>query len=146
VVIEAKAGLRPNLEDVLRSDFLPNLVVLLDVYPSLRPLFPKLLQLRLVADANRVRAELYWRLKKRQNPASRSSLHESIDAGVVVLFAPEHAKREIEKHYEDIAKQTQATVAEVEEEWTHFQKSLRFYVPKTQPSLTQRYADVDDFP
>jgi hypothetical protein len=82
---------------MIRSDLLPKLLALLDSFPSLKPLFPKLLQLRLVADANRVRAELYWRLKKRRNPVSRSSLHESIDAGVVVFFAPEHAKQEIEK-------------------------------------------------
>ncbi len=88
----------PNLEDMPRSDLLPKLVALLGAFSSLKPLFPRLLQLRLVADANRARSELYWRLKKRRNPANRSSLHESIDAGVVVIFAPEHAKWEIEKH------------------------------------------------
>ena len=136
----------PNLEDMARSDLLPKLVALLDAFPNLKALFPRLLQLRLVADANRVRSELYWRLRKRRNPANRSSLHESIDAGVVVFFAPEHAKWEIEKHYEDIARQTRTTVSEVKQEWVHFQKCLRFYVPKMQPSPTQTYADVDDFP
>ena len=143
---ETKGGLCPNLEDLLRSDLLPKLVALLDSFPSLKPLFPKLLQLRLVADANRVRAELYWRLRKRRNPANRSSLHESIDAGVVVFFVPEHAKWEIEKHYEDIARQARTTIAEVKQEWAQFQKSLRFYAPKMRPSTTQTYADLDDFP
>ena len=64
----------------------------------------------------------------------------------MVFFAPEHAKWEIEKHYEDIARQTRTTVSEVKQEWVHFQKCLRFYVPKMQPSPTQTYADVDDFP
>jgi len=143
---ESKGGLCPNLEEMLQSDLLPKLVALLGAFPSLRPLFPNLLQLRLVADANRIRGELYWRLKKRRNPASRSSIHESIDAGVVVFFTPEYAKWEIEKHYEDIAMQTRTTVAEVKQEWAHFQKCLRFYVPKMQPSPTQPYADLDDFP
>lgn len=120
---EAKVGRYPNLENVLRSDLLPKLLALLDSFPSLKPLFPKLLQLRLVADANRIRAELYWRLKKRRNATNRSSLHESIDAGVVVFFAPEHAKQEIEKHYEDIARQTRTTVVEVKQEWAHFQNT-----------------------
>lgn len=142
---ESKGGLCPNLEEMLHSDLLPKLVALLDAFPGLKPLFPKLLQLRLVADANRVRAELYWRLKKRRNPANRSSLHESIDAGVVVFFTPEYAKWEIEKHYEDIARQTRTTVAEVKQEWARFQKCLRFYIPKMRPSPKQPYADVDDF-
>jgi hypothetical protein len=111
---ETKTGL--NLEKVLRSDLLPKLVALLNDYPNLKPLFPKLLQLRLVADANRIRAELYWRLKKRRNPSSRSSLHEAIDSGVLVLFAPEFAKWEIEKHYEDIAKQAGTNLADVKRE------------------------------
>lgn len=131
---------------MLHSDLLPKLVVLSRAFPSLKPLFPKLLQLRLVVDANRVRGELYWRLKKRRHSENRSALHEAIDAGVVVFFAPEHTKWEIEKHYEDIATQTGTTVARVKQEWASFQKSLRFYAPKMRPLPTQDYADVDDFP
>ena len=136
----------PNLENVLHSDLLPKLFAVIHRYPNLKPLFPKLLQLRLVVDANRVRGELHWRLKKRRNSASRSSLHEAIDAGVVVFFAPEHIKWEIEKHYKDIAMQTECTVARVKDEWRQFQARLRFYAPNMQPSPTQEYADIDDFP
>lgn len=142
---ETKGSWCPNLEDLLHSDLLPKLVALLRAYPNLKPLFPKLLQLRLVADANRIRAELYWRLKKRRNPSSRSALHEAIDSGVVVLIAPEHAKWEIEKHYDDIARQAASTVAEVKGEWAQFQKSLCFYAPRMRPSRTRQYADIDDF-
>lgn len=141
-----RSSLFPNLEAMLHSDLLPKLVVLLNAFPSMKPLFPKLLQLRLVLDANRVRGELYWRLKKRRNSQNRSSLHEAIDSGVVVFFAPEHIKWEIEKHYEDIAIQTGSTVARVKQEWAHFQSFLRFYAPKIRPSPTQTYADIDDFP
>lgn len=66
---ESKGGLCPNLEEMLHSDLLPKLVALLDAFPGLKPLLPKLLQVRLVADANRVRAELYWRLKKETEPS-----------------------------------------------------------------------------
>ena len=143
---ELIGGLSPNLEEMLHSDLLPKLVAFVEEFPVLKPLFPKLLQLRLVVDANRVRGELYWRLKKRRNVANRSALHEVIDAGVVILFAPEHVKWEIEKHYEDIARQTRTTIVEVKDEWAKFQHCLRFYAPKTQPSPEQFYADVDDFP
>ena len=84
---------------------------LIEAFPVLKPLFPKLLQLRLVVDANRLRGELYWRLKKRGNAANRSALHEVIDVGVVIFFARDHVKWEIEKHYEDIARQARTTTA-----------------------------------
>ena len=146
MTVETKSSLLPNFETLLHSDLLPKLVALSRSFPSLKPLFPKLLQLRLVVDANRVRGELYWRLKKRRHSENRSALHEAVDAGVVVFFAPEHTKWEIEKHYEDIATQTGSTVARVKQDWASFQKSLRFYAPKMRPSPTQVYADVDDFP
>lgn len=136
---------RHRLEDLLRSDFLPLLVALKEAFPAFAALFPELLQLRLVVDANRVQAELRWRLRRRRNPAARSSLHEVIDAGVLVLFAPAYVKYEIEKHYQDIAGETGTSVSDVSREWALFQKCLCFYVPKNAPSPTESYADLDDF-
>jgi hypothetical protein len=144
--VEPKLGLCPSLEEMLHSDLLPKLVRLVDAFPNLKPLFPKLLQVRLVVDANRVQGELRWRLRRRRNPANRSSLHEAIDAGVVVLFAPLYVKWEIEKHYEEIAVETGTTIAVVKQEWTLFQKRLCFHAPKTQPLPAETYADINDFP
>ena len=143
---ESKLGQFPSLEEMLHSDLLPKLVRLLDAFPYLEPLFPGLLQVRLVVDANRVQGELRWRLRRRRSTANRSSLHEAIDAGVVVLFAPLHVKWEIEKHYEDIAEETGTTIADVKQEWALFQKRLCFHAPKAQPLPTEAYADIDDFP
>ena len=143
---EAKPAQFLNLEDLLHSDFLPRLVRLVDALPDLKPLLPRLLQLRLVVDANRVQGELRWRVRRRRNPANRSSLHEAIDAGVVVLFAPLYVKWEIEKHYENIAAETGTTIGEVKQEWALFQKCLCFHAPKTQPLATETYADINDFP
>jgi hypothetical protein len=83
----------PELERIFRSDFLPQLVSLLDLVPSLKPLFPKLVQIRLVVDANRVRGELYWRLRKRLDPSHRTALHEAIVAGVVVPYNRDDSPR-----------------------------------------------------
>jgi len=143
---EAKPAQFLNLEDALHSDFLPRLVRFIDSLPDLKQLFPKLLQLRLVVDANRVQGELRWRVRRRRNPANRSSLHEAIDAGVVVLFAPLYVKSEIEKHYQDIAVETGTTIAEVKKEWVAFQKCLCFHAPRTQPLDSETYADIKDFP
>ena len=54
---EAQAGVLPQLNDA---------------FPYLEPLFPGLLQVRLVVDANRVQGELRWRLRRRRSTALRS--------------------------------------------------------------------------
>lgn len=136
----------PELERIFRSDFLPQLVSLLDLVPSLKPLFPKLLQVRLVVDANRVRGELYWRLRKRRDVSHRTALHEAIMAGVIVPYVPDYLNHEIEEHYEDIAEQTRRSVPEVRHEWNQFKKHLVFYAPKAGPLAGEKYADVQDFP
>lgn len=134
-----------RLEQFLRSDLLPQLVTLKEAVPMLAPLFPQVLQLRLVADADRVQAELRWRLQRRRNQAARSALHEAIDAGVLVLFAPRYVRHEIEKHLGDIADETGTSVADAKREWEIFQDCLRFYSPKSSPSPSETYADINDF-
>lgn len=136
----------PDLEQIFRSDLLPQLVALIEALPALEPLLPQLFQIRLVVDANRVHAELRWRLRRRRNPASRSALHEAIDAGVVILFVPPYVMHEIEEHSAEIAEDTGTSISEVNEEWERFQKHLCFHVPRSRPSATETYADIDDFP
>ena len=61
-----------KLEELLRSDLLPHLVGLVEAFPSFRDLFPQILQLRIVIDANIVQKELRWRLKSRRRQDARS--------------------------------------------------------------------------
>jgi hypothetical protein len=144
--LSAKTRACPNLEEIFRSDLLPQLVALIEALPALEALLPQLFQMRLVVDANRVQAELRWRLRRRRNPANRSALHEAIDAGVVILFAPPYVTHEIGEHAAEIAQDTGTSVSEVNEEWERFQKHLRFHIPRSRPSPTEAYADIDDFP
>jgi len=136
----------PRLEDFFRSHRLPQLIAFMDALPVLREFMPNPLQVRLVADANRIHAELRWRLRKRRHPDHRSAIHESIEAGVAVFLAPEYVKQEIEKYYEAIAADTRTTVAEVQKEWTQFQQYVGFYAPQERPSSSETYADIKDFP
>ena len=136
----------PRLEDLLRSHRLPQLIAFMEALPVLREFMPNPLQLRLVADANRIHAELRWRLRKRRHPDHRSAIHEAIEAGVAVFLAPEYVKWEIEKYYASIAEDTGTTVAEVQQEWTQFQQFVGFYVPNARPLPSETYADVKDFP
>lgn len=141
-----KSDLRLSLNRLIRSDLLPQLVALTESLPVFAALRPRVLQMRLVFDANRVHAELRWRLTRRKSPSDRSAIHEAIVAGVVVLFAPEHLKSEIAKHLEDIASDTGVSGSEVQREWDLFQQYVCFYEPKSQTSSIESYADIDDFP
>jgi hypothetical protein len=125
---------------------LPQLIAFMEALPVLREFMPHPLQVRLVADANRIHAELRWRLRKRHQPDHRSAIHESIEAGVAVFLAPEYVKQEIEKYYEAIAADTRSTVAEVQKEWTQFQQYVGFYAPRERPLSSETYADIKDFP
>lgn len=141
-----KSRFSRRLEDLFHSDRLPQLVAFMEALPVLRDLIPYPFQLRLVADANRIHAELRWRLRRRRHPEHRSAIHEAIEAGVAMFLAPEYVKQEIEKYYEAIAADTGSTVVEVEKEWNQFQQYVGFYSPRQRPSPTETYADIKDFP
>lgn len=122
-----------RLEQLFRSDILPSLRRLFDKSPELRILVERrILQIRAIVDANVVQRELRWRLGFREKPEARSGLEEAIDAGVLVLIAPDFLKVEIEKYLLTIADQTGATVAEAQREWELFQSKLCFYQPVSQ--------------
>jgi len=135
-----------RLEDLFHSDRLPQFLAFVETLPVLRDLMPHPIQVRLVADANRIHAELRWRLRRRRHPDHRSAIHEAIEAGVAMFLAPEYVKQEIEKYYGAIAADTGSTVVEVQREWNHFQRYVGFYSPRQRPSPTKTYADIKDFP
>src|SRR6266404_660 len=85
------------------SDALRGVLNLRDEHPFLRPLLTDLMQIVLVLDASAVQGELRWRLGSRAKPTAKTSLHEAIDSGVVIAFAPIFLKREIEKYLPLIA-------------------------------------------
>jgi hypothetical protein len=143
---ERTSGHQRQLEDLLRSDHLPQFIAFIEAMPILAELVPHPLQVPLVADANRIQAELRWRLRKRRHPSDRSAIHEAIEAGVAVFMALEYVKQEIEKYYEMIAADTRTTVAEVQREWTQFQRYMGFYAPQECPSPSKTYADIKDLP
>jgi len=122
-----------RLEQLFRSDILPSLRRLFDKSPELKLLVERrILQIRAIVDANVVQRELRWRLGFREKPEARSGLEEAIDAGVLVLIAPDFLKVEIEKYLLTIADQSGTTLAEAQREWELFQSKLCFYQPVSQ--------------
>lgn len=121
-----------RLDRVFRSDTLPKLRQFLEMSPDLKSLVEKrVLQIRAIVDANRIFADLRWKLSKRDDPRNRSGLEEDLDAGVLVLIAPDFLKIEIEKHLPVLAEQTGASLSEAAHEWESLRAKLHFYRPSS---------------
>src|SRR5690242_3147936 len=103
--LEASAPVPANfrLDQIIRSDSLPQMSALCERSPFLQQVVDKTLQIRLVLDANIVQRELRWRVRSRQKQGAKTALHEAIEAGVVVAVAPTALEKEINDHVADIA-------------------------------------------
>ena len=136
-----------RLASLVTSDALPMLYELVSQVPAFAPFFKNHFQIRLVLDANFVHRELQWRLKSRRDPSARSAIHESIEAQVVVFFAPDCLESEIEEHLEDIARRSGTSTDAARAEWQSFRRLLHFYTPRSLelPGGTV-VVDPDDLP
>lgn len=133
-----------SLGDLLRSDLLPHLAGLVQALPSLRTLFPQILQLRVVIDANIVQEELRWRLRSRKKPGARTALHEVMACGVLVAYAPHFLDKEIREHAPRLAVETKTSLADVYREWKDFRKHICFYTAQTRAKVDVSRTDPDD--
>src|SRR5260370_41235054 len=88
---------KPTLGSIL-SDALRALLDLRDEFPLFRQLLDDVIQIVMVMDASAIQGELRWRLRRRTKPAARTGLHEAIEAGVVIAYAPIFLKQEIENY------------------------------------------------
>jgi hypothetical protein len=121
-----------RLDHVFRSDTLPTFRRLLEMSPDLKSLVEtRVLQIRAIVDANRIYADLRWKLSKRDDPRNRSGLEEDLDARVLVLIAPDFLEVEIEKYLPILAEETGATLSEAEHEWGSLRAKLHFYRPSS---------------
>lgn len=110
------------------SDALLTLLKFRDESPSLRNLID-IIQIVVVLDASAIQSELRWRLGSRTNPSARSSLHEAIDSGAVIAWAPVFLRIEIAKYLSPIATEMGVSVEAVSVEWERVQGFIRFYSP-----------------
>jgi hypothetical protein len=111
------------------SDALRSLLNLRDEFPLFRELLDDIIQIVMVLDASAIQGELRWRLRRRTKPAARTGLHEAIDAGVVIAYAPIFLKQEIEKYLPLIATDTGVSTEVAIAEWQRVQSLIRFYAP-----------------
>ncbi len=121
-------GLR--LDEIVRSDALADLREFRKHNPMLKQIIEEPIQIRLVLDANIVQRELRWRLRTRRNNVARSALHEAIDSGTILPFAPTALAREIEEHIGEIADYAGVKEERAREEWSNFNPLIHFYEPE----------------
>jgi len=114
---------------IIPSDVLRTLLDLRDEFPFFRQLLGDVVQIVMVLDASAIQGELRWRLASRTNPTARTRLHEVINSGVVIAFAPIFLKQEIEKYLPLIASKTGVTIETATAEWQRVQSLIRFYAP-----------------
>jgi len=134
-----------RLDEIVRSDALGDLSEVRKHSPMLKQLIEEPLQIRLVLDANIVQRELRWRLRSKRNNEARSALHEAIESGTVLPFAPTALGREIEEHICRIADYACVTEDRAREEWANFKALIHFYEPERSAARGQ-YVDPDDAP
>ncbi len=135
-----------KLPPLSRSDALPGFRRLLVHLPAFHEAFGDLVQFRLVIDASVVQKELRWRVASRRDPAARSGLHEAIDSGTILAFAPFALIQEIDEHVDEIAQDAKVPVSRVQEEWLIFRSRLNFYEPDPAPEPGLKCVDPDDLP
>ena len=104
-----------RLDHLFRSDHLVTIRDFFATSPELQLLVRhQVVQVFAIVDANIIQGELRWRLGSRERSDARSGLQEALDAGVLVLIAPNFLKVEIEKYLPAIAYDTETTLAEAE--------------------------------
>jgi hypothetical protein len=128
------------------SDTLRDFLRLLDHVPVLRPLIGEVIQFLVVLDASSAQGELRWRLGSRRDTSARSSLHELIEAGVVIAVAPPWLKTEIEKYVPKIAVEFGLTEEAVRQEWVRIDTLIRYFCPRTEIVANVSCVDEKDLP
>ena len=135
-----------RLDHLFRSDHLVTIRDFFAMSPELHLLIRhQVVQVFAIVDANIIQGELRWRLGRREKRDARSGLEEALDAGVLVLIAPNFLKVEIEKYLPAIAYDTETTFAEAEREWEAVQGKLHFYEPSSR-ACANRVVDPKDLP
>ena len=129
---------------LFRSDLFRSLYELIRLIPAFAGALQSVIRIEIVIDANVVRGEIRFRLKRRK-PEARSDLGEAIDSGVVIVFAPKHILSEMDdEHLSRILDGTGKTVADARREWENLRPKLRLYEPMSEGDPALRAIDADD--
>jgi hypothetical protein len=134
----------PRLSDVFRSNILPALADWLRAITVNGQTLLDVEVFSVVLDANKVIAEIRWRLSKRTKPHALSGIFESIEAGVFIAYVPSYTEHEVFENAEEIALEIGKSKEDVLEEWRRIRPLLRVHETAMQQVEVIELADPKD--
>lgn len=133
-----------RLGRVFRSNLLPALVDWVRAITASDHTLLDIEVFSMVLDANKVIAEIRWRLGKRIKPYALTGIFESIEARVLIAYVPSYTEHEILENAEKIAFEIGKSKDEVLEEWRRIKPLLRVHETAMQQVEVIELADRKD--
>lgn len=134
----------PKLDQVFRSNLLPSLTQWMRSITAADPSLFGVEVFSMVLDANKVIAEIRWRLGKREKPHALSRLFESIEAKVLIAHVPSFMEQEIFANAEKIAAEVRRPKEDVLAEWSRIKPFLQVHETAMQQVEVLELADAKD--
>jgi hypothetical protein len=134
----------PRLSNVFRSNLLPTLAHWVRVATASDGTLLNIEVFSMVLDANKVIAEIRWRLSKRTKPHALTGIFESIEARVLVAYVPSYTEHEVFANAEELAREIGKSKEEVLEEWQRIKPFLRVHETAMQQVEVMELADPKD--
>ncbi len=134
----------PKLDQVFRSNLLPSLMEWMRSITAPDPSLFGVEVFSVVLDANKVIAEIRWRLGKREKSHALTRLFESIEAKVLICYVPSFMEQEIFANAEKIAAEVRRPKEDVLAEWSRIKPYLRVHETAMQQVEVLELADAKD--
>ena len=134
----------PKLDQVFRSNLLPSLTQWMWSITAADSSLLDVEVFSVVLDANKVIAEIRWRLGKRAKPHALSGIFESIEAKVLMAYVPCFMEQEIFANAEKIAAGLGRPTQDVLAEWSRIKPFLRVHETAMQQVEVLELADPKD--
>lgn len=141
---ETKRSDLPKLDEVFRSNLLPSLTEWMRSITAADPSLFGVEVFSMVLDANKVIAEIRWRLGKREKPHAVSGLFESVEAKVLIAHVPSFMEQEIFANAEKIAAEVRRPKEDVLAEWSRIKPFLQVHETAMQQVEVLELADAKD--
>jgi len=132
----------------IKTDNLRQLRPLVDWVAEQTGAVERLPRVYLVVDANTVRRELGFRLRRRKEDA-RTDLDDVLASGIATVFAPPFLVQEVEKHLDGWAAKMKVPASRLRAEWISYKGSLTFCLDapvQTEPARRLAQRDAKDLP
>lgn len=109
----------------IKTDNLRQLRPLVDWAAAQTNAIDRLPRIYLVMDANTVRRELGFRLR-RKKPDARTDLDDVLASGIATVFAPPLLLEEVDRHLENWARQLKVPLSRLLAEWNAYREAIVF--------------------